>query len=91
MRENDGGTTFHRRARAGDFDIEARSADIPAVSDDQFPSGPWIGFYTYGGHKDRHRMDHAWKSIILGAGAHLSHGSCISHYGAGSIRGSIVI
>lgn len=22
-----------------------------------FPSGPWVGFYNYSGHKDRHRMD----------------------------------
>lgn len=27
------------------------------MSDEPFPSGPWIGFYTYSGHKDRHRMD----------------------------------
>ena len=27
------------------------------MSDDQFPSGPWRGFYIYGGNKGRHRMD----------------------------------
>ena len=25
--------------------------------DVQFPSGPWTGFYNYGGPEDRHRMD----------------------------------
>jgi hypothetical protein len=24
---------------------------------DEFPSGPWIGFYTYSDYKGRHRMD----------------------------------
>jgi hypothetical protein len=27
------------------------------MSDDVFPSGPWLGFYTYAGQPDRHRMD----------------------------------
>jgi hypothetical protein len=27
------------------------------MSADEFPSGPWIGFYTYSGNRDRHRMD----------------------------------
>ncbi len=27
------------------------------VSDETFPSGPWVGFYTYGGELDKHRMD----------------------------------
>jgi hypothetical protein len=43
--------------RTDDFDIEAKSSDISAVSDDVFPSGPWIGSYTYTGDRDRHRMD----------------------------------
>jgi len=28
-----------------------------SVSDDLFPSGPWIGFYTYSSDPARHRMD----------------------------------
>jgi len=24
---------------------------------DEFPSGPWTGFYVYGGRPERHRMD----------------------------------
>ena len=27
------------------------------MGDYQFPYGPWVGFYTYGDKKDRHRMD----------------------------------
>jgi len=27
------------------------------MNDEQFPSGPWIGFYTYASPKDKHRMD----------------------------------
>jgi hypothetical protein len=27
------------------------------VSNETFPSGPWVGFYTYGGELDKHRMD----------------------------------
>ena len=27
------------------------------MDDDQFPSGPWTGFYNYTGPEDRHRMD----------------------------------
>lgn len=27
------------------------------MHDAQFPSGPWTGFYTYSGPKDKHRMD----------------------------------
>jgi len=55
--KNDGGTTFRGRVRTDDFDIEAKSIDIPTVSDDQFPSSPWIGFYTYTARDGRHRMD----------------------------------
>jgi len=41
------------------------------VSDELFPSGPWIGFYAYCGRKDRHRMDLALdfaNGIISGEG-----------------------
>jgi hypothetical protein len=41
------------------------------VSDDHFPSGPWIGFYTYRGDRDRHRMHLALEfgdGIITGDG-----------------------
>lgn len=27
------------------------------VSEKEFPSGPWVGFYTYSGVHDKHRMD----------------------------------
>jgi hypothetical protein len=27
------------------------------VSEKVFPSGPWVGFYTYSGTHDKHRMD----------------------------------
>jgi hypothetical protein len=27
------------------------------MTDEAFPSGPWLGFYTYGAGRDRHRMD----------------------------------
>jgi hypothetical protein len=27
------------------------------VSESDFPSGPWVGFYTYSGAHDKHRMD----------------------------------
>jgi hypothetical protein len=27
------------------------------VSENEFPSGPWVGFYTYTGAPDKHRMD----------------------------------
>jgi hypothetical protein len=27
------------------------------VSDQPFPSGPWIGFYNYSDERDKHRMD----------------------------------
>ena len=27
------------------------------VSESDFPSGPWVGFYTYSGVHDKHRMD----------------------------------
>ena len=27
------------------------------VSEKEFPSGPWVGFYTYSGAHDKHRMD----------------------------------
>jgi hypothetical protein len=27
------------------------------MSVENFPSGPWVGFYTYSGWRDRHRMD----------------------------------
>jgi hypothetical protein len=27
------------------------------VSENEFPSGPWVGFYTYHGERDKHRMD----------------------------------
>jgi hypothetical protein len=43
-----------------------------SVSDDPFPSGPWIGFYTYSGDPARHRMDLALdfgKGIVTGDGA----------------------
>ena len=41
------------------------------MSDELFPSGPWIGFYTYRGRTDRHRMDLAMefvKGTITGEG-----------------------
>jgi hypothetical protein len=41
------------------------------VSDDLFPSGPWLGFYNYSGDRDRHRMDLALEfgnGIITGEG-----------------------
>jgi hypothetical protein len=27
------------------------------MSDESFPSGPWLGFFTYSGRPDRHRMN----------------------------------
>ena len=27
------------------------------MGDKDFPSGPWVGFYTYSGAHDKHRMD----------------------------------
>jgi hypothetical protein len=41
------------------------------MSDDLFPSGPWLGFYTYTRLPDRHRMDLGLtfaKSMISGEG-----------------------
>ena len=55
-----------------DFDIVANSTDISSVSDDLFPSGPWIGFYIYSGDRDRHRMDLALdfgNGIVTGEGS----------------------
>ncbi len=40
-----------------DFDIAIVPRYRFAVSDETFPPGPWIGFYTYGGGRDKHRMD----------------------------------
>ncbi len=39
------------------FDSGCEPGEVSAVSDDSFPSGPWIGFYVYGGERGRHRMD----------------------------------
>ncbi len=53
------------------------------MSDDAIPSGPWHGFYTYGGDSDRHRMDldlEFSNGTIRGAGG--------DDVGAFSIRGS---
>lgn len=47
-----------------------RLTSPPPVSDD-FPSGPWRGFYTYDRDRDRHRMDLSLefgKGMITGEG-----------------------
>jgi len=31
--------------------------NLPFVSNDLFPSGPWIGFYKYSGSSEKYRMD----------------------------------
>lgn len=41
------------------------------MSDESFPSGPWLGFYTYSNSPGRHRMDLALtfaKAMITGDG-----------------------
>jgi hypothetical protein len=41
------------------------------MSDDLFPSGPWVGFYTYTDRPGRHRMDLALtfaKAMLTGEG-----------------------
>jgi len=42
--------------KACGFDNGTRLAIIFTMSE-QFPSGPWLGFYTYDSGRDRHRMD----------------------------------
>jgi hypothetical protein len=42
------------------------------VSNDLFPSGPWTGFYTYSGHRERHGMQ---LQLTFTAGAMTGDGS----------------
>jgi hypothetical protein len=53
-----GGGALSRGATgaAREGDIGASGADIKAVNDELFPSGPWVGFYQYV-PRDKHRMD----------------------------------
>ena len=38
------------------FDKSVSASNVPPVSGNEFPSGPWTGFYNYS-PKDKHRMD----------------------------------